>query len=516
MRDASRILVCFAVIAPFLMFCLPASQTLSPAIASSETVQPLLKQTTEIPDTVEDIGQLDLTPSPRTFSGTVNGTAPEVYYSFTLQAPSTVELKLSNLRAGANLFLGDAEANLIAKSNQPGTRNETITADLEPGLYYVLVRLVGNQRTSYNLSLQAQFITNELAISSEETDLTDPEFSTLSSQVTWQDKQGQLWVAPIAADGNFFLDQAEIITTGLAPIPAPNGTGNGPEWVYTSQGAEILYTRLQGGQFFLGRARSLNGNWVTETLPNSRFGHSPFGTLNPGDTDPLVTFWVGTPEKRRQAIAWGDLETPDSGEIVPYTQDSEGNVEGIRWVEGERALVYTLPIDDIKQVVRYDVDTQTLTQITFTQTQKGSAFMFYAPEYDELLVMTREVNANGSGKERIGIYRNFSGTWARIKTIDSPSTLTSIRSPEPFTYNGRSYVTFLTENKVGDPSEVWIAGIDPEVDFYRQVSDPNQELVRNDPEAFATDNGLFVYYAIRGRGVIIRADSGLGSINTTE
>jgi hypothetical protein len=68
----------------------------------------------------------------------------------------------------------------------------------------------------------------------------------------------------------------------------------------------------------------------------------------------------------------------------------------------------------------------------------------------------------------------------------------------------------ILEDNKRQASEIWIAGIDPEVEFYRQVSNPDVEMVRNDPEVLVTESGAFVYYAQRGAGVIYRADTGLG------
>ncbi len=460
-----------------------------------------------------DAGQLDITPRPRSVNNFVGVSDPEDSFQFFLQAPSRVEFTLSELTQGANLILTDPLGNIIARSTNGGTQDELISEELEPGDYVVVVRSTKDNSTSYRLTARAVYLTDEIAIQFDQADITDPEFyGDDRAQVTWQDRSGNLWVAPVLPSGDFDLPQAQIVTDGLAPIPAPNGTGNGPEWGLTERGVGILYTALINGDFFLGLAEYINNAWTTSILPNSKFGHSPFGTFLSNDPKPLTAFFVGTPETRRQAIAWGSVAQPDDGGLVPFTRDDQGNTEGIRWVEGERSLVYVLPIDDIRQAVRYNVDTGQLAQLTTNQTQKGAVFMWQAPEYGgELLIMVKESEGPNSRLfSSVGIFRNIGGEWVRIKRIQPPSDLAEIRSPEPFTYQGKSYISMLVEDDKQDPSEVWIAGIDPEVEFYRQVSDPNLDnLVRNDPEPFETADGMFVYYAIRGRGVVVRANTGL-------
>jgi hypothetical protein len=44
-----------------------------------------------------------------------------------------------------------------------------------------------------------------------------------------------------------------------------------------------------------------------------------------------------------------------------------------------------------------------------------------------------------------------------------------------------------------DPTDIWLAGIDPNIPFYRQLSDSTIK-VRKDPEVFVTQKGPFIYY----------------------
>ena len=80
--------------------------------------------------------------------------------------------------------------------------------------------------------------------------MPDPEFDHFGYQVTWQDENDNLWVAPVNRQtGDIEIDQAKHLAEGLAPnAPLSSGlaTGNGPEWVQTATGAQILYT-LQVG-----------------------------------------------------------------------------------------------------------------------------------------------------------------------------------------------------------------------------------------------------------------------------
>ncbi|MFK8183939.1 MAG: hypothetical protein AB8B99_11240 [Phormidesmis sp.] len=389
---------------------------------------------------------------------------------------------------------------------------------------------------------ESVFIPREQQIT-EDNSIVDPEFDPLSNRVTWQDQSNNLWVAPIETDtGLINTAQAQLIDSGLVPISSyrdRTGTGNGPEWIYEQGEAQIVYTKAVDGQPRLARTQG-NGLALTPEIlsgpARTNTGVAPIGSLDTSSSDARIAYLLPTPPDI-SVLAWRDVDQPE-GHIVAENVSSAG-----RWINNENnALTFTQSVAGINQVFSYEVSTRQLTQLTSSDVQKSDPFIWQAPELnDEPLLLVRESEdlSRLNKTPQLGIYRQVDGSWSKIDTLQPPSDLALLRSAEPFVHEGRSYISFLAEDEKGGPSEVWIASPDleslnasslnasslnntgsstedtssstdsSEPNFYRQVSDPNVSLVRNDPEVFTTDTDVFVYYTARGTGDVYRAETGL-------
>jgi hypothetical protein len=70
-----------------------------------------------------------------------------------------------------------------------------------------------------------------------------------------------------------------------------------------------------------------------------------------------------------------------------------------------------------------------------------------------------------------------------------------IGSPEPFTYNGKSYVFMtVTMAPLKYPTEIWVSNIESSNPFLRKISDDSLPRARVDPEMFATRDGAYIYF----------------------
>jgi hypothetical protein len=159
-------------------------------------------------------------------------------------------------------------------------------------------------------------------------------------------------------------------------------------------------------------------------------------------------------------------------------------------------LVFAQEVDGIRQVFLYDVDLDSTTQLTFGGTDKSKPWIWEAPERDGgLVLMTLE---DGQSPQTLGIYVESGGTWTKALELRPPTGRELIYSPEPFVYDGRSGISFVAKDElsVQAESEVWLAGLGHSGPVYRQVSEPTT-LARNDPETFATEEGLVVYYNVQ-------------------
>src|SRR6185295_14466144 len=113
-----------------------------------------------------------------------------------------------------------------------------------------LAMLVGAATLSLGLAAPAaaQWQPNETR-ASPQTDLIDYEFSQSRGMFVWNDCCGKLWIGKVdratgkfePSDGKFMLVDPDSMTFDDA-----SKTKNGPEWVSTSIGDVIVYTRYSG------------------------------------------------------------------------------------------------------------------------------------------------------------------------------------------------------------------------------------------------------------------------------
>ena len=349
--------------------------------------------------------------------------------------------------------------------------------------------------------------------------MPDPEFDHVGYQVTWQDENENLWVAPVDPDsGDININDAEMLARGLAPnapISSGTATGNGPEWVYTNEGSQILYTLQEGAlgpkNWRVAVARKSGMDWVTEQLGVA--GGAPDGTkvtnLADGDPDPLINFYFKAASGQRK-LAWLHLNDPTVGSVAPFRFTSPA-----RWASEEHVFVSTVRRGRVDQVVLFDPPVDAVTQLTFDRdVTKSKPQMWQAPEFgNERVFFALESPARRGAPTQIGVYRENGGSWTKFKTIIPPSgrNFPIIDSPEHFVFKDQSYIVMaMTGNR--RRTEIWIAGIGEE-DFYRKVAGPDDGVASTDPEYLIIGSGdnarVVIYLAQNGGKQVYRADTGL-------
>ena len=364
-------------------------------------------------------------------------------------------------------------------------------------------------------SLHGQFVRNVVLLDLDGKLVPDMEFDHLGYQITWQDVEENLWVAPVdSKTGDFQMDDAERIATGLAPRGSPlasgGGSGNGPEWMYTDEGSQILYTLQVGAahpsNWRIGVARKRQTDWEAGPLnpPKGIVGSAPDGTKVPGDPNPFFLDY----NLQNLKLGWGPLNNPSAHDVVRFQFSSPAH-----WVSGEHLIVSSVKFSGVDQIVLFDpAHPQEIAQMTFDKRfSKIKPQMWHAPEYgNELVFFALERRRNASRFTQIGIYRLIKGEWTKIKTIVPPSNPRLVDSPESFVHNGKSYISFMAMHgrSPSQGTEVWIAGIE-EQDFYRKVADPSDGVQSNDPEYFITESGVFIYMSQEEGSKVYRASTGL-------
>jgi hypothetical protein len=156
-------------------------------------------------------------------------------------------------------------------------------------------------------------------------------------------------------------------------------------------------------------------------------------------------------------------------------------------------VLYCKPVNGIKQVHTYNFDSHLSEQLTFDEGDKSASWMWQAPEFNNEFVLSTVLDT------KVRIYRKLPGSdgtmiWTAIRTIDPPPSY-KIYSPEPFVYNGKSYVFLALGLLAYDfPSEIWIANIDATNPDMRRISADQPLRVRADPEVFITSLGPRIYF----------------------
>ena len=338
------------------------------------------------------------------------------------------------------------------------------------------------------------FVPNETQVSSA-VDLFDLEYSQSLAMYARVDDSAHLWVGDIdRATGDLVQPDGRQI---LADTDTMNASDikwvfTGPEWVMTPDGDQVVYTKFVHGKRHtaanarIGLAkRAPNGQWSGGLQGPDLPRYDIFGSSTDGGIAPAIYYLDDKKQKR-----WRDLYGT-AEEIVPGTTPS--SLDGIRFVEGQRALAYRLPVNGVPQAFRYDLDTEVLEQLTFDSGKKQIIWMWRAPEFGDDYVLLTLVD-----QHELRVYRQLpSGPggamqWTVIYSVSGPRR-SSIQSLEPFTYAGHSYV-FMDMQTIHDyPHEIWFSNIDSAKPVFRCIS-KSTPVLRVDPEFFITDHGPIIYF----------------------
>lgn len=339
------------------------------------------------------------------------------------------------------------------------------------------------------------------AQANQRVDLLDSEFSQSRNMFTWCDYQGHLWVGKVdPATGNITNPTYKLIDSDAITPSEMSITTNGPEWVSTATGDHIVYTKFLAGQTPSAKTARLayaqlntdgSVNSVTVLGPDLP-RNAPYASDDEGDANPRISY-----VDQYNRHYWRYLNDDTSETKVKGMQATPKPVS-VRFVRGANALVYSQDVNGVKQVFMLKLDSGKLTQITTDDGDKDLRtvpWMWSAPEFNGKQVLMTTVN-----ETELRFYRLMDkdgdgvSTWTLFNTITMPAGST-VASPEPFTYNGKSYVSLaLTQTAIGYPSSIWLGTVNPKNAAFWKVSDDSSPRVRMDPEVYITDNGPVVFY----------------------
>lgn len=339
----------------------------------------------------------------------------------------------------------------------------------------------------------------------ERPELIDPEISQPRAMITWVDKAGGLWLAGIDRDtgmlvpkgGKGVLLDADAMKTSDFDI-----VSNGPEWVSTQAGDQVVYTKfLAGKPHQLRNARlawawqSASGAWSNGYIDAKRPRNTPYASHDAQDPLPRISYVDAAGNHY-----WRNLFDPSSETRI--TAYPPSLYFSLRFVDGARAATFAAPVDGVSQVFLYWLDQDRAEQITFDDGQKdlhSRPWIWQAPEFGGAYVLATVVDDT-----ELRLYvlppGGSPGAWTVTGSIRTPEGGV-INSPEPFVHNGKSYVLFTASKPPATyPSTIFLAGIDEAAPTPLQLTPDVPLRIRTDPEVFVANDGPYIYY---NRAVIV-------------
>jgi hypothetical protein len=347
-------------------------------------------------------------------------------------------------------------------------------------------------------------------------------FGSGNARISYVDLDYTVKVAPVdIATGRFMLESAIVIDSNAAFV---TDYGNGPGWMFSQRGSELVYTRYRDGKprrdanAGVAMARQVaRQRWQAGFLPGGLKRVSPKGTTDLSDPVPRLSYGHVSEPSAYWRVAQG--RAPEN--LLPGDDSVRG--VGLRWVPGTAEILYSfVPSgEEDPQIFVYDTDTGTDTQITQGPGYKRAQFMMTPPEFGGDAVAFTVVDDT-----RFDLYRRSRDSqgqwqWRHFHTYEMPADQPFVSgSPEAFVHNGRTWIVLALRKTKGAnaASNLGILALDPAQPELRMLTDDTQEAKwRSDPEYFIAADSVYIYYTRAvplifptiGEGVW-RVDTGLG------
>lgn len=361
---------------------------------------------------------------------------------------------------------------------------------------WLCLSLVGGWASS---AWAAKFVKNESLVTAQP-DLVDAEYSANRGQLVWADSVGRIWTAGIDYTTGLFVPangKGTLVTQNAASSEDLPIIGNGPEWLVTAKGDQIVFTRFVAGSSHsqdtarLALAESSDGlSWTSRTLSSNLARSAPYASSDKKDKSPRISYV--DPNGRHY---WRNPYDPSTETLVTAYPRS---FRSLRFVRGARAVVFVAPVNEIDQVHYQDLDTGVVEQLTFDAGQKDQRtvpWMWPAPEFNNEMLLATVADIG-----ELRIYRKMvpdgqtTASWQVIRRLTLPNSA-PLNSPEPFTYKNKSYVFFAAGTATPNyPTSIWLAGVDASQNLLRQLTDDSLLRMRSDPEVYVTAAGPYLYF----------------------
>jgi hypothetical protein len=328
-----------------------------------------------------------------------------------------------------------------------------------------------------------QFVVKDVLVTDPQASIFDPEYNAELELVCWKSDNNELWVCTLDENTRAFRPSNGLgtyVTGNLAPNASESW--NGPEWMLSSTGTQIVYIKAIWGLRYMGIATFGVTGWQNMTLfqfPNVEYA---MATRNYADSSALFLFET----KNHDGIYW--MRNNNFFQLFHYHDVTLGFFA----YGGQQICCAT-------NKARHPGFIETNSNLPFftsiSNDTIGAPFMWKDPESGKRLFMYRTNN-----NHTLKIFQEINpDLWVLYNEFNSPlpDQYEYITSPEPFVCGSTSYISFMAaqsgSGKDGLPAEIWIAAANPSKQVMQRVSDTTTEI-RTDPEPVVFADSAFVYY----------------------
>jgi hypothetical protein len=359
------------------------------------------------------------------------------------------------------------------------------------------------------ISLQAQtFVIKDVVMTDTTSSLLDPEIDWFGHHYCWANEQG-IWVGnidPVTGDfipknGKGFLVDSTPSFKGMQLV------ANGPEWAMSKNGSVIIYPDSVDDKIIqIGTASLIGNNWVAMPLLNS-YGRIPFfGSYDntyQKDGITCASYDIQTMKPTGMRLR----NTSDTTEIIPT------DMQGGRWIKGLYAISLSQEKQAPYEVGYFDVNTKSYNKVATFAEKIDQAWIVPLPEYNNTYALW--CVEKKTEQDQISVFVKIQNQWQKIDSIIVPTDRKEIFSPEPFWWNGSTYLFLVARPRQDQPKslydQVWIVGFDRKYRLTRLISEQSPTN-RIDPEVFYTTKEPVIYYTENRKGikVIHKCATGLG------
>lgn len=150
----------------------------------------------------------------------------------------------------------------------------------------------------------------------------DFEFNATNSMFTFIDSNNRLWIGKVnPATGAFEPSNGRGVLVDTGAVLAST-FGNGPEWIYSASGDEIVYTRYLPNQppsaataRIAHAVPNAQGVYVPSFIDTRMPFVMPLGSLDVGDAISRISYQRPT----YTGIYWREINRPETEEFVPQS-----------------------------------------------------------------------------------------------------------------------------------------------------------------------------------------------------